>query len=68
MTLEEHMFFSRYIFEKIGEVKRKLKMPLEPYELHRYENLSKKRREVYEQLAYVLITNLKIDFKNHPPF
>ncbi len=68
MTLEEHMFLSKYLFDKIVEVKREQRIPLEVYELLQYKFLEVERRKFYESLAHKLITNLKIDFKNHPPF
>ncbi len=68
MTHEEHMFLSKYLFDKTISVKKYLMQPLATHELLSYKQLDKERRDFYENLAYTLILNLKIDFKNHPPF
>lgn len=68
MTHEEHMFLSKYLFDKTLEVKKHLKQPISLYEFLEYKQLDNERRKFYEELAYVLIRGLKIDFKNHPPF
>lgn len=62
MTLEEHMFLSKYLFEKTVDTKKMLHHPLATHELQGYDKLGKERRDFYENFAYVLNRGLKINF------
>lgn len=68
MTYEEHLFLSKYLFNKTVEAKKKLNYILSTHELLDYEDMEERRKKFYEELAYILLKNLKIDLKNHPPF
>ena len=49
MTLEEHMFMSKYLFNKTVEVKMKLKHPLADHELMNYKQIDDGWRKFYEE-------------------
>lgn len=68
MKYEDHMFLTKYFFNKSIELKKKLKLPLQVHECVQFKDLEPKWRNYYEKLGYKIGTDFKLDPETYLPF
>ncbi len=68
MTGEEHLFLTKYIFESIVGMKKKLNLPLQAHECVTFKDLAPKWRNYYEKLSYKIGKDYKLNPEDYLPF